>query len=96
MKEKFLKRAAAAALTLLIISDVLPLNKHLYPFGGIIVTANAADNENVVDLEKLNRDYTAQDGDVLTGILSGDYSVSVADGATVTLINVRIFQMPII
>ena len=87
MKDIFLKRAAAAALTLLIISDVLPLNKHLYPFGGISVTANAADNENVVDLEKLSGDYKAQDGDVLTGTLSEDYSVSVADGATVTLRN---------
>ncbi len=89
MKDKFLKRAAAAALTLLIISDVLPLNKHLYPFGGISVTANAADNENVVDLGTLSGDYTAQNGDVLTGNLS-NYSVSVADGATVTLSSIKI------
>ena len=50
--------------------------------GGII--------NNAVYLNKLNSNYTAKDGDVLTGTLSGNYKISIADGATVTLKNVTI------
>lgn len=45
---------------------------------------------NVVDLGTLTGDYTAQDGDVLTGTLSGDKKIAIAAGATVTLDNVNI------
>lgn len=45
---------------------------------------------NAVYLNKLNSNYTAKDGDVLTGTLSGNYKISIADGATVTLKNVTI------
>ena len=38
-----------------------------------------------VDLSAIEADYVAQDGDTLTGTLSGRYKISVADGATVTL-----------
>ncbi len=41
--------------------------------------------ENVVDLGALTGDYEAQDGDVLTGTLAGQYKITIADGATVTL-----------
>ena len=41
--------------------------------------------QNVVDLSALTDDYVAQDGDVLTGTLSGDYQITVAANATVTL-----------
>ena len=40
---------------------------------------------NTVDLSTLTADYTAQDGDVLTGTLGGNYKITIADGATVTL-----------
>ena len=43
-----------------------------------------------VDLSTLTSDYVAQDGDVLTGTLNGNYKISVADGATVTLTGVTI------
>ena len=46
--------------------------------------------ENVVDLSTLTANYEAQDGDVLTGILSGDKQITIADGATVTLKDVNI------
>jgi hypothetical protein len=37
------------------------------------------------DLSTLTADYTAQDGETLTGTLAGNYKISIADGATVTL-----------
>jgi len=43
-----------------------------------------------VDLSKLTADYVAQDGDVLTGTLGGNYKISVANGAVVTLNGVTI------
>ncbi len=42
------------------------------------------------DLSKLNGDYTAHDGNTLTGTLGGNYKISIADGATVTLDGVTI------
>ena len=43
-----------------------------------------------VDLSTLTGNYEAQDGDVLTGTLGGNYKISIADGATVTLSNATI------
>ena len=43
-----------------------------------------------VDLSKLTGDYVAQDGDVLTGTLAGNYKITIANGAVVTLNNVTI------
>ena len=43
-----------------------------------------------LNLSTLTSDFTAQDGDVLTGSLNGNYKVSIADGATVTLGGVTI------
>ena len=42
------------------------------------------------DLSKLTGDYIAQDGETLTGTLAGNYKISIADGATVTLKDVTI------
>ena len=41
-------------------------------------------NPNVV-LDTLTNDYTATDGKILTGTLGGNYKISIANGATVTL-----------
>ena len=41
-------------------------------------------------LADLNGDYVAHDGEVLTGTLGGNYRLSIADGASVTLNNVTI------
>ena len=38
-----------------------------------------------IDLSKLNGNYTAKNGEVLTGTLADNYKISIADGATVTL-----------
>ena len=44
-----------------------------------------------INLARLNEDYVAQNGDILTGTLAGDYKISVnAAGATVTLRNATI------
>ena len=53
-------------------------------------TSEAAPAANIVDLATLTADYEAQDGDVLTGTLAGNYKISIADGATVTLDGVTI------
>jgi hypothetical protein len=45
---------------------------------------------NTVDLASKNSDYVAQNGEILTGTLSGNYKIFIADGATVTLRNVSI------
>ena len=42
-------------------------------------------DNNVVNLSTLTTDYTVQNGDVLTGTLGGDYKISIAAGAIVTL-----------
>ena len=44
----------------------------------------------IVDLSELKGDYTAQDGQTLTGALSTPHKISIADGATVTLSNMSI------
>ena len=42
------------------------------------------------DLSKLTGDYTAKNGETLTGTLAGNYKISIAKGATVTLDEVTI------
>ena len=44
-----------------------------------------------VDLAKLSADYKAKDGETLTGILDGNYKITIADGATVTLKNAVVY-----
>ncbi len=44
----------------------------------------------MVDLSTLTAGYEAQNGDILTGKLVGNYKISIADGATVTLKNATI------
>ena len=43
------------------------------------------DPQNIIDLGELTGSYEAQDGDILTGTLSGNKKITVDDGATVTL-----------
>ena len=45
---------------------------------------------NTINLALLTANYTAQDGQTLTGTLGGRYQISIAAGATVTLDNVSI------
>ena len=45
----------------------------------------------VVDLASLTADYEAKDGETLSGILGGNYKITIADGAVVTLKNAVIY-----
>lgn len=56
------------------------------------VEVTAGPLSNIVDISTLTADFTAQDGDILTGTLGGFYRISIADGATVTLNGVTINQ----
>ena len=65
-----------------------------YPVTVPPIAANALLNESIseiqntstlTDLSTLTDNYEAQDGDILTGALAGNYKITVADGATVTL-----------
>ena len=67
----------------------------LFIFALLCMVAQGAWSEKVVDLSELsiynnNNTYVAKYGDVLTGSLPKYRSVSIANGATVTLRNVRI------
>lgn len=45
----------------------------------------------IVDLAALTADYEAKDGDMLTGIMDGNYRITIADGATVKLKNAVVY-----
>ena len=60
-----------------------------YGYSVRLVQAVAAEPV-VTDLSTKNADYTANDGETLTGTLGADVKISIADGATVTLNNVTI------
>ena len=49
--------------------------------------------ENIVDLSTLEGDKELQNGDVVTGTLGGNYQITIADGATVTLRNANITNL---
>ena len=65
-----------------ILSVTLAASLAMTSFAALAVTASAA---STVDLSTLTDDYEAQDGVTLTGTLGGNYKISIADGATVTL-----------
>ena len=49
--------------------------------------------ETIVDLSTLTADYTAQNGETLTGKLDANVKISIADGATVTLKDANITNL---
>ena len=49
-----------------------------------------ADDENIVDLSTITEDTVVENGYTITGTLQGDYKISIAAGATVTLKNADI------
>ena len=51
------------------------------------ITKEAKADGVTTDLATLTGNHIAQDGETLTGTLGGNYKISVADGATVTLNN---------
>ena len=56
-------------------------------------TATMKRQPKVTDLSTITDDYTAGDGDVLTGKLGSNVKISIADGATVTLKDVNITNL---
>lgn len=56
-------------------------------------TATMKRQPKVTDLSTITDDYTAGDGDVLTGKLGSNVKISIADGATVTLKDVDITNL---
>lgn len=49
------------------------------------------EKSDAIDISTLTMDYEAQDGDILTGTMTPDnYHISIADGATVTLLDANI------
>ena len=75
------------------------LGAALYNYGAAAKVCFAAGQETPVveeegvDLSKLDGDYEAQDGDVLTGTLSGNKQITIADGASITLRNADISSL---
>jgi len=73
------------------------MKKLLYPFAAIVfamlpaLSCNKESAVKVVDLALLTADYEAKDGETLSGILGGNYKITIADGAVVTLKNAVIF-----
>ena len=57
----------------------------------LALSCNKMDGVKTVDLARLSADYEAKDGDILTGILDGNYKITIADGATVKLKNAVIY-----
>lgn len=50
-----------------------------------VVSCSREPYVKIVDLAKLSAHYEARDGDVLSGMMDGNYQITIADGATVTL-----------
>ena len=89
--EKSAKGDAADGLTGLSEGDQVTLTYNgRLKVKGVKATSEAAPTGNSVDLSTLTADYEAQDGETLTGTLAGNYKISIADGATVTLDGVTI------
>ena len=57
---------------------------------GKIYNINRSAGPVVTDLSTINANYTASDGETLTGTLTNNVQISIADGATVTLNGVTI------
>ena len=71
--------------------NVITLGSHVLTAGYIYnITRSAAPAPAATDLSTINANYTASDGEILTGTLASNVKISIADGATVTLDNVTI------
>ena len=66
------------------------MNSHLTLVVAVCLLAVTTVRAETVNLSTLTGDYIASDGTTLTKTLSGNYKISIADGATVTLDGVKI------
>lgn len=55
------------------------------------LSCNKMADVRTVDLATLSADYEAKNGDLLSGIINGNYKITIADGATITLKNAVIY-----
>ena len=68
----------------------MKLTNRLTILAALLLSSTAAFAGENIDLSLVSADMVAQDGDVLTDSLTGNYRISIADGATVTLDDVII------
>ena len=66
------------------------MRKKIFTFLLALVTSVGLSWATTTDLASITGDYTAQDGEILTGTLGVNVKISIADGATVTLLNANI------
>ncbi len=66
------------------------MRKKIFTFLLALVTSVGMSWATTTDLASITGDYTAQDGEILTGTLGVNVKISIADGATVTLLNANI------
>ena len=66
------------------------MRKKLFTFLLALVASVGLSWATTTDLASITDNYTAQDGEILTGTLGVSVKISIADGATVTLLNANI------
>ena len=57
----------------------------------LVLSCSKMDDVKTVNLATISADCEARDGEILSGILDGNYKITIADGATVTLKNAVIY-----
>ena len=66
--------------------DLTDANQYIIGDGsGITMTVNSEENSKTLDLSKVSKNETVADGWTIINTLSGNYKISIADGATVML-----------
>lgn len=71
-------------------TDIAIISTHKYLEAGKIYNITRSAAPAATDLSTINANYTAQNGETLTGTLGANVKISIADGATVTLSGVDI------
>ena len=66
------------------------MRKKIFTFLFALAASVGMSWATTTDLASITGDYTAQDGEILTGTLGNNVKISIADGATVTLLNANI------
>ncbi len=66
------------------------MSKKIFTFLFVLAASVGMSWATTTDLASISNNYTAQDGEILTGTLGVNVKISIADGATVTLLNANI------
>jgi len=70
--------------------EIAAIARNTYYGDGIDMDLTTHDDSKVKDLKDIDANWEAEDGWILTGTLNGNYKITIADGATVTLNNITI------